>query len=147
VKESLQITLRKNRRSEDLIQVARKTKGEKIMHSYNQSSKAIPEDNPFNESELFEIEWFDDMVKFFLERMESDATDLERYRLFMPEKLYLSMFKLAKLCKENSVDYRPMDSIMKSVANKIRVTEKKLYEKTGIQSDVLSEIGYQEKVS
>ena len=66
MKESLQITLRKNRRSEDLIQVARKAKGEKILHSYNQSENAVPEENSFSEAECFEIEWFDEMVKFFL---------------------------------------------------------------------------------
>jgi hypothetical protein len=147
VKESLQITLRKNRRSDDLIQVARKAKGDKIMNSYNQSSDAIPEENPFSEAECFEIEWFDEMLKFFLERMACDATDLERYRLFLPENLYQAMFKLAKTCKAHGVDYRPMDSMMKSIINKIRVTEKKLFEKTGIQYDTLSDINYQEKIS
>ncbi|QBR83818.1 hypothetical protein E3983_05320 [Legionella israelensis] len=145
MKESLQITLRKNRRSEDLIQVARKSKGQNILHSYNQSADAIPEENHFSETECFEIEWFDEMVKFFLERMNSDATELERYRLFLPEKLYQAMFKLSQACREHGVDYRPVDSMLKSIINKIRVTEKKLYEKTGIELDVLSDINYQEK--
>ena len=65
MKESLQITLRKNRRSEDLIQVARKQKGEKITHSYTQSNEAIPKENLYSEAEIFEIAWFDQMVKFF----------------------------------------------------------------------------------
>ncbi|KTD15885.1 hypothetical protein [Legionella israelensis] len=145
MKESLQITLRKNRRSEDLIQVARKSKGQNILHSYNQSADAIPEENPFSEAECFEIEWFDEMVKFFLERMNSDATELERYRLFLPEKLYQAMFKLSQACREHGVDYRPVDSMLKSIINKIRTTEKKLYEKTSIELDVLSDINYQEK--
>ena len=110
MKESLQITLRKNRRSEDLIQIARKSTGKNILHSYNQSAEAIPEEPPFSEAECFEIDWFDEMVKFFLEKMNSDATELERYRLFLPEKLYQAMFKLSQACKEHGVDYRPMDS-------------------------------------
>ncbi|HAT1597533.1 TPA: hypothetical protein I8Y58_002789 [Legionella pneumophila] len=145
MKESLQITLRKNRRSEDLIQIARKSTGKNILHSYNQSADAIPEEPPFSEAECFEIYWFDEMVKFFLEKMNSDATELERYRLFLPKKLYQAMFKLSQACKEHGVDYRPMDSMLKSIINKIRVTEKKFYEKTGTELDVLSDINYQEK--
>lgn len=145
MKESLQITLRKNRRAEDLIQVARKSKRKNILHSYNQSSNAISEEHLFSEAECFELEWFDETVKFFLENMNSDATELERYRLFLPEKLYQAMFQLSKICKEHGVNYKPMDSILKSIINKIKVTEKKLYEKTGIEKDILSEINYQEK--
>jgi hypothetical protein len=145
VKESLQLTLRKNRRSEDLVQIARKSNGKNILHSYNQSANALPAESIFNEAECFEVEWFDEMVKFFLEYLGSDATALERYRLFLPEKLYQAMFELSQACKEHGVDYRPMDSILKSIVNKIRVTEKKLYEKAGITLDVLSSINYQEK--
>lgn len=145
MKESLQITLRKNRRSEDLIQIARKSKGQNILHSYSQSSEAIPEEQPLSETECFEIEWFDQMVKFFLEKTGHDATELERYRLFLPESLYQAMFQLYEICKEHDIDYRPMDSMLKSIVNKIRATEKKLFEKTGIELDVLSETNYREQ--
>lgn len=142
MKESLQITLRKNRRSEDLIQIARKQKKDNVIHSFQQSSPALPEDELFDHQELFEIQWFDQMVKFFIEHMQANATDLERYRLFMPEALYDAMVKLSIVCDEHGVDYRPMDSMLKSIINKIKVTEKKLFEKTGVTSDVLADINY-----
>ncbi len=67
------------------IQIARKTKGEKISYSYGQSNSPFPEETIFSEAELFEISWFDQMVKFFHEHQSADATDLERYRPFLPE--------------------------------------------------------------
>lgn len=144
MKETLQITLRKNRRTEDLVQVARKIQGEKIASSYAQSQKTTYEKDGFTESEQFEISWFDDMVKFFLEHMDTNATDLERYRLFLPEKLYKAMFELHQKCKQYKIDYRPMDSILKSIINKIKVTEQKLKEKSGITSNILEKIQFAE---
>lgn len=144
MKETLQITLRKNRRSEDLIQIARKTKGENISYSYGQSNPPLPEETIFSEAELFEISWFDQMVKFFHEHQNADATDLERYRLFLPENFYQAIYELHKKCQEHQIDYRPIDSLLKSIINKITVTEKKLYEKTGITSNVLKDINFKE---
>lgn len=144
MKESLQITLRKNRRSEDLIQIARKIQGEKITYSYGQSQTSMPVDEIFTTAEEFEIGWFDQIVKFFHEHLDSDATELERYRLFLPEKFYNAMFELYEKCKKNKIDYKPMDSILKSIINKIQITEKKLAEKTGIISNVLQGINFSE---
>lgn len=142
MKEQLQIVIRKNRRSGDLIQIARKSEKEKVFHSYQELAAPEIKSNILSDAELFEIEWFDQMVKFFLERTESHATDLERYRLFLPEKLYNAMCSLSVKCKEQNIDYRPMDSMIKSIINKIKATEIKLYEKTGQKIDVLSEINY-----
>lgn len=140
MKEQLQIVLRKNRRSGDLVQIARKTDKKKIIHSYQEESAPLPTDADFNKAELFELKWFDQTVKFFIENAELHATDLERYRLFLPESLYQAMFNLWVKCEENNIDYRPMDSIVKSIINKIKATETRLYEKTGEQSDVLKGI-------
>ncbi|WP_058532884.1 hypothetical protein [Legionella saoudiensis] len=142
MKETLQITLRKNRRSEDLIQIARKTKGENISYSYGQSNPPLPEEAIFSEAELFEISWFDQMVKFFHEHQDANATDLERYRLFMPDNFYQAIYELHKKCQEHKIDYRPVDSLLKSIINKIKATEKSLYEKTGITSNVLKDIHF-----
>ena len=147
MKEKLQIVIRKNRRSGDLIQIARKAEKDKVFYSYQESATPEIESQNVSDSELFEIEWFDQMVKFFLERTEDHATDLERYRLFLPEKLYNAMSSLSVKCKEHSVDYRPMDSILKSIINKIKATEIKLYEKTGEKIDVLSGINYIEPIT
>lgn len=144
MKESLQITLRKNRRSEDLIQIARKTKGENISYSYGQSNLPLPEEAIFSEAELFEISWFDQMIKFFHEHQDTNATDLERYRLFLPENFYQAIYELHKKCQEHKIDYRPMDSLLKSIINKIKATEKNLYEKTGISSNVLKDINFKD---
>lgn len=144
MKETLQITLRKNRRSEDLIQIARKTKGENISYSYGQSNPPLPEEAIFSEAELFEISWFDQMVKFFHEHQDTTATDLERYRLFLPENFYQAIYELHKKCQKHKIDYRPVDSLLKSIINKIKVTEKNLYEKTGITSNVLSDINFKD---
>lgn len=142
MKEQLQIVLRKNRRSRDLIQVARKTNKKKIIHSYQEESPLLLTDADFNKAELFELKWFDQMVKFFIENTELHATDLERYRLFLPESLYQAMFNLWVKCEENNIDYRPMDSIVKSIINKIKTTETKLYEKTGEKFDALKDINF-----
>lgn len=144
MKEQLQIVLRKNRRSGDLVQIARKTEKEKICHSYQEATSSLPHEKTLTDIELFELEWFDQMIKFFLEQMDSHATDLERYRLFMPEKLYEAMYLLWEKCREHNIDYRPMDSIMKSIINKIKATETKLYEKTGERLDVLEKINFHE---
>lgn len=142
MKEQLQIVLRKNRRSGDLIQIARKADKKKIIHSYQEGAYSLSDTPLFNKAELFELSWFDQMLKFFLEQTDRHATDLERYRLFMPESLYQAMYHLWVKCEESNIDYRPMDSIIKSIINKIKVTETKLYEKTGVQLDVLKDINF-----
>lgn len=144
MKETLQITLRKNRRSEDLIQIARKIKGDKISYSYGQSNSPLPDDATFSDGELFEISWFDQIVKFFHDHQDTNATDLERYRLFLPENFYNAIYELHKKCQEHKIDYKPVDSLLKSVINKIKATEKRLYEKTGIMSNVLKDIKFKD---
>jgi len=144
MKEQLQIVLRKNRRSGDLIQIARKTDKKKIIHSYQEGIDPLSDVSPLNKAELFELKWFDQMLKFFLEQTDSHATDLERYRLFMPESLFQAMYHLWVKCDEHNIDYRPMDSIIKSIINKIKATETKLYEKTGERFDVLKDINFRE---
>lgn len=144
MKERLQIVLRKNRRSGDLIQIARKTEKEKICHSYQEANKPLVPEKFLNDMELFELEWFDQMVKFYLERTGKHATDLERFRLFLPQELYQTMYLLWLECKKNHIAYSPMDSMMKSIINKINATEKILTEKTGQQYDFLSKINYTE---
>lgn len=142
MKEQLQIVIRKNRRSGDLIQIARKVEKEKVCQSYQEATSPDSSQSALTDEERFEIEWFDQMIKFFLERTGSHATDLERYRLFLPEKLYQIMQTLSVKCKEHNIDYRPMDSMMKSIINKIKATEVKLYEKTKERLDLLDEINY-----
>ncbi|HHI9989690.1 TPA: hypothetical protein ACQDQH_002718 [Legionella pneumophila] len=147
MKEQLQIVLRKNRRSGDLIQIARKADKKKIIHSYQEGVDPLSDTPLLNKAELFELKWFDQMLKFFLDQTESHATDLERYRLFMPESLYQAMYHLWVRCEENNIDYRPMDSIIKSIINKIKATETKLYEKTGERVNVLKDINFRELVT
>lgn len=144
MKETLQIAIRNNRRSEDSIQITRKVKDVKRSYSYGQSELPQPETELFTDVEQFEISWFDQMVKFFHEHQNTNATDLERYRLFLPENFYQALFDLHIKCQQHNIDYKPVDSILKSIVNKIKVTEKKLYEKTGIISNVLAEINFQE---
>ena len=147
MKEQLQIVLRKNRRSGDLVQIARKADKKKIIHSYQEGVDPLSDTPLLNKAELFELKWFDQMLKFFLAETESHATDLERYRLFMPESLYQAMYHLWVRCEENNIDYRPMDSIIKSIINKIKATETKLYEKTGERVNVLKDINFRELVT
>ena len=98
MKETLQITLRKNRRSEDLIQIARKNKGENISYSYGESNPHCQKSD-FSEAELFEISWFDQMVKFFMSIKILLQTDLERYRIFLPENFIKPSMNYTKMPK------------------------------------------------